>query len=168
MSATPHVWSWHLGARHWIDLSLTDAGLAYRGTDLEGPSGGEYMAGFQSYREFAEVGPLNAMPPEIEAAVRAVAAAKGGPHLYRVVVRIAGEPPDQIHMSFAGQSQVKRGTDVVFDGDLAAGTYRTRGVLLYPGADGKGRRRMMTFDESIVVDGATVVEIASLRPRFPD
>lgn len=168
MSATPHAWSWHIHEHHWIDLSLTDVGLAYRGTDLEGPSGGGYMAGFQTYLEFAADGPLNAMPQEIEAAVRAVVEARGGPHRYRVVVRIAGEPPDQIHMSFAGQSQIKSGTDVVFDGDLAAGTYNARGVLLYPGADAKGRRRMKTFDETIVIEGATVIEIASLRPRFAD
>jgi len=124
------------------------------------------MAGFQSFREFTERGPIKEMPPEIEAAVRAAVAGREEEH--RVVVRISGEAPDEIHMTFHGQREIKRGTAVVFDGDLPPGTYKTSGILLYPGADAQGRRRSRTFDQTIEVTGPRVVEVGELKPRFND
>ena len=160
------TWTWHLTPNHWIDLSLGEMGLTYGGTDWDCQSGGGYMAGFQTLREFAEQGPINEMPPDVEAAVRA--AIQGLTGLHRVVIRVAGEEPDEIHMTFRGQPQIKHNTSVVFDGDLAPGTYTTSGIVIFSGADAKGRRRMLTFEEAIDVDGPMTVEIDDLQPRFDD
>jgi hypothetical protein len=156
-------WHWSLTPNHWIDLKLSRTGLVYTGTNWDCHSSGGYMAGSQTSREFVADGPMNDMPPEIAEAVRAAVVGKAGHH---VVVRIAGEVPDEIHLEFHGQSQMKRGTAVVFDGDLLPEAYATSGVLLYSGADARGRRRMKTFAETIEVTGPMDVEISDLAPRF--
>ena len=166
MTTPKNKWRWHLTPDHWIDLTLTGTGLSYMGTDWDCQSGGGYMAGSQSAREFLEQGPLKEMPPNIAAEVRAVIEARDTGH--RVVVRIGGERPDEIHCELNEQSRMLRDTDVVFDGDLPAGTHTTSGVLLYPGADAKGRRRMMTFEHTFEVTGPTDFTIHELRPRFED
>ena len=167
MSAPKAQWSWELGWRHWVELSLNDTGLTYVGHNYSCQSGGAYMAGFQSYREFEKKGPIRDMPSEVEAEVRAAIAERTRGH--HVVVRISGERPDEIHLEFNGESQIKRDTDVVFDGDLAPGSYKTSGILLYPGADSQGRRRMLMFSETVeVVDGPVNIEISDLEPRFKD
>jgi len=166
MTTPEDTWTWDLTPNHWIDLTLTETGLSYMGTDWDCQSGGGYMAGFQTIREFLDQGPLKEMPSDIAAAIRAVVEAR--PVGHRVVVRIGGEQPDEIHCTFQSQSQIKFDTDVLFDGELVDGSYTTSGIAVYPGADAKGRRRMMLFEQTFEVTAPAEITIGELRPRFED
>ena len=59
---------WYLTEKddHWIELEIDERGLTYKGCDWSIQSGGYYMAGFQTFDEFLNKGPLNNMPDEIE------------------------------------------------------------------------------------------------------
>jgi len=58
-------WQWFLETDHWIELVVDAKGLTYIGTDWTSQSGGGYMAGFQTFNEFFNDGPLNSMPETI-------------------------------------------------------------------------------------------------------
>lgn len=158
------TWRWHYNPDHWMEVQLFDNGLRYIGTDWSVQSGGGYMGGFQSLGEFVRDGGIRGMPEAIEAEIRdAIGTVEG----HAVTVRIGGEPPDEIHLAFDGHSAIRRGTDLVFEGVLPDGRYETSGILIYPGADAAGRRRMRTFRETLVVAGADVdVVIERTEPRF--
>ena len=166
MADANKAWTWHLTPNHWIDLTLTRDGLSYMGTDWDCQSGGGYMAGFQSVQGFLEDGPLRNMPSAIEAEVRAALADREPGH--RVIVRVGGEPPDEAHCELWGHGRIVQGTDVIYDGELYDGEYTAEGVLLYPGADAKGRRRMKQFEHTFVVSGPATVVITEFVPRFKD
>ncbi len=55
---------------HWIDLEIDETGLRYIGCDWSIQSGGNYMAGFQTFDEFFKKGPINNMPKEIETIIK--------------------------------------------------------------------------------------------------
>lgn len=61
------TWQWYLDEQgdHWIDLNVISDGLQYLGTDWTCQSGGGYFAGFQSFDEFFQKGPIKDMPEEI-------------------------------------------------------------------------------------------------------
>lgn len=158
-------WQWVLHRDHWIELDLGGAGLTYKGFDYSVPAGGGYMAGFQSVDQFLEDGPLNDMPEAIAAEVREAIAGRGG---HRVTIRLSGPTPDQIHGRIDDQPFMLGATDVVFDGRLAAGEHTVAGVVIYPGTDDAGRRRMCQFEQSFTVSEDAEIAIDELAPRFAE
>ena len=63
---------WYLTDKedHWIELEIDETGLTYKGCDWSIQSGGYYMAGFQTFDEFFNNGPINKMPKEIEIQIK--------------------------------------------------------------------------------------------------
>jgi hypothetical protein len=158
-------WHWDIVPGHWIDLYLGDTGLSYMGTDWNCQSGGGYMAGSQSITEFLERGGIAKMPDAIAAEVRAAIAARAPGHM--VTVRVAGPSPDEAHLDLDGQPRILRGTGELFRGPLPAGEHRISGILLYPGADGRGRRNAKRFERAFEVAADIDIIIDDLKPRWP-
>lgn len=159
-------WQWDLEPDHWIELFLTDTGLSYVGWDYTCQSGGGYTAGFQSREQFLERGPIAEMPDAIAAQVRArlELASRG----HAVTIELAGPTPDELHLQLDDQPMLLTRTTRLFSGSLSAGPHALSGVLLYPGADARGRRNAKRFELRFEVDGprALSVERSTLAPRW--
>ncbi|MBD3404860.1 MAG: hypothetical protein GF411_01840 [Candidatus Lokiarchaeota archaeon] len=67
----PAEWKWDFEYGHWIDLRVTSEGLRYIGNNMTIQSGGAYFAGFQTFDEFFEAGPIQKMPEDVESEVKA-------------------------------------------------------------------------------------------------
>ena len=159
-------WNWDILPGHWIDLHLGDTGLSYMGTDWNCQSGGGYMAGAQSITEFLERGGIAEMPAAVAAQVRAAIAARPSGHL--VTLRVVGARPDEAHIELDDATRILRGADELFRGPLPAGEHRIAGILLYPGADHRGRRNAKMFDRTFEVTANVEIAIDDLTPRWPD
>ncbi len=160
-------WQWDIERGHWIELFLTEAGLSYVGWDYTCQSGGGYTAGFQSREQFLERGPIAQMPAEVASEVRAriVDESPG----YAVTIELAGATPDELHLDLDGQPILLKQTTRLFSGSLIAGAHELSGVLLYPGADARGRRNAKTLELRFELDGPRVITIeeSTLAPRWP-
>lgn len=158
-------WRWDLDAPdEWIDLFLVPTGLRYVGWDMAGQAGGAYMAGSQSFDDFARDGGLNDIPEAVAASVRERVAALGARHPVRV--EIAGPTPDEAHLSLDEQPLILFERAVLFDGSLPTGEHLLRGILLYPGTDDQGRRVARRFELPFTVTGPVVLTVAETQPRW--
>jgi len=157
-------WKWHLEEDHWIELFLTWNGLDYTGWDVGPPYGGAYMAGFQSFEVFLRDGGLQEMPDDVAREVRARIAELPPGHLFRI--ELAGPVPDEAHLELDGQALILARPEVLFEGSLPPGGHCISGVLLYPGADERGRRNARRFEQDFEVTGPGCLRIEETEPRW--
>jgi hypothetical protein len=155
-------WSWALGPGHFMDVSLSAAGLRYVGADWSIQTGGPYGAGFQSFVEFDRDGGHHAMPPQIGAEIRSRIA--GLPRGIPVCIRLDGDPPTEAHYQIDDEEFVRMRPEILFDGALWEGAHRIKGLLLFAGADGRRRRLRQAFEQEFAVTAPTNLIIMSVRP----
>jgi hypothetical protein len=149
--AEPTRYQWDIARDHWIELTVSDAGLAYLGADWSVQSGGEYGAGFQPLDGFLRAGPLPRvqMPADVAAQVRVDVEARLAAARPTLAITLTVAPGLRLaHASITLDEQPLVVRDFaespsrleVSSGTTSAGSHRIGWALLaFDAADGRAR-----------------------------
>ncbi|MGE4070654.1 MAG: hypothetical protein AB7E72_05710 [Lysobacterales bacterium] len=151
-------WGWELGPNHWMSVTLRPSGLRYIGSDWASQSGGDYAGGFQSLAEFDRDGGLQEMPVAVATEIAQYIAELPRGHAVRIV--IVGTAPAEVHYTIDDEPYLRKADAVLFDGALWEGPHQISGMMIFPIANSR-RRRKLKFKQHFVVAAAMTLEIPS-------
>jgi hypothetical protein len=151
-------WGWELGPNHWMSVTLRASGLRYIGSDWSLQSGGDYAGGFQSFVEFDREGGLHDMPAAVatDLAQHIAKLPRGHP----VRIAISGLTPAEVHYHIDDEPLIRIADPLLFNGAMWEGAHQISGVMIFPIAESR-RRRKLPFKQRFDVVGSTELEIPS-------
>lgn len=163
---------WYLSERddHWIELKIDERGLTYVGCDYGCQSGGYYMAGFQTFDDFYNKGPIKDMPRDIEIKVKEHLEAnrrKGGAvlilkhinNLDDLVLWRAFINLDEKTIKISTIDQMKDETEITFyEGAILPGEHTISFLLIF-----KEKGKIKESDPLWRVDGEIPI---SIKPKL--